>query len=111
LKLAINQLLNSVGSQTHEVSLGLAGGDGFSDLEAPFPRARLDLRKGEINGLAVHDFAHGKDASLTSSVANNFESTLRPDSLHARRFLKGRGSPGEIYFSIGSSLTMRKLYS
>jgi hypothetical protein len=35
LKLAINQLLNSVGSQTHEVSLGLAGGDGFSDLEAP----------------------------------------------------------------------------
>jgi hypothetical protein len=90
LKLSINQLLNSVGSQTHEASFGLAGGDGFADLEAPFPRARLDLHKGEINALAVDDFARGKDASLTYSFANNFESTLRPDSVHAsaRRVLK-----------------------
>jgi hypothetical protein len=59
------------------MSLGLAGGDGFSDLEASFPRARLDLHKGEINALAVHDFAFGTHPSFASSSVNNFENTLR----------------------------------
>ena len=72
-----------VGSQTHEMSPG-------------------------INALAVHDVDLRTYVSFTSPT-NNFESILRLDSPHAsaRLFLEGRGSPGEIYFSIGRSLTMR----
>jgi hypothetical protein len=88
-KLSINPLLGSVGSQAHEMSLGLAGGDIFSDLEAPSPQAGFDLHKSEIDALAVHGFDLGKDASLASSSASSFKSTLRSDSLRAsaRRFL------------------------
>jgi hypothetical protein len=92
-KLSINPLLNSVGSEAHETSLGLAGGDSLSDLEAPLPQARFDLHEGKINALAVHDVALGKNASFASSSASSFESTSRSDSLHAsaRRFLKRAG--------------------
>jgi hypothetical protein len=92
-QLSINPLLNPMGSEAHETSLGLAGGDSLSDLETPLPQARFDLHEGKINALAVHDLALGEAASFACSSASSFESTLRPDSLHAsaRRSLKRAG--------------------
>jgi hypothetical protein len=36
-KLSVNPVVNSVGSHTHKPRVRLAGGDGVSDLELPFP--------------------------------------------------------------------------
>jgi hypothetical protein len=71
--------------------LGLASGNGFTNFEPPFPQTRLDLHKGEVNALAVHDFNLGNRGSpFACFSANSFKSTLRSGSSHVsmRRFLK-----------------------
>jgi hypothetical protein len=45
-----------MGRHTLEACFGLAGRDGFADLELPLPQPRLNLQKGEYNALAGHDF-------------------------------------------------------
>jgi hypothetical protein len=96
--LSINQLLNSVGSQTHEMSLGLAGGDGFSDLEAPFPRARLDLTRVKSTPLRFMTLT-----SAPTCLSLPPPTTSRAFCARTRRtlpwgFLEGQGSPGEYIF-------------
>lgn len=63
-------MLNSAGSQAHELRFGSAGRDGFANLETPFPQARLNLREGEINAPMVHDLRDGDTLFASSSVSN-----------------------------------------
>jgi hypothetical protein len=91
-QLDINSLLNPAGSQAHQVSFGVAGRNLVADLESPSPQTGLNLRKGEFNAPAVHDFdLGGRGEFLPSSCPNNFNSTGRWDSsgAFARRVLKG----------------------
>jgi hypothetical protein len=102
LQLDIDSLLNPAGSQTHEVGFGVAGRNLVADLESPSPQTGLDLRKGEFNAPAVHDFDLGcRGESWASCSTNSFNSTGRSDAsgVSARRVLKGARFSGLMNFA------------
>jgi hypothetical protein len=56
-QLAINPLPNSAGSHARKVRLCPASPNGFTDLKAPLPNARLGPRDAILNAPVIHGFA------------------------------------------------------
>jgi hypothetical protein len=104
VEFAVDPLLNPAHGQTHELGFGATAEDGFADLEAPFPQARLSLHQAEFDAPTLHDpRAEGK--SLASCSASSFKMMLRAASswVSARHFQSKTRFSRRMYLSVAAS--------